>query len=317
MKNFSNEFINLIKTKMPSESNAAEFIRGIIPMSKESAYRRLRGEIEFSLNEAIAVADKLDLSIDSITKKADSKNIYELQMFHIRKDFLFEDYYTLLENLTNLNNLLRQKTEYQITSVNNELPIRYFLKYNLISKLRQFKWIYQRNNHSKPVKMAEFTIPQRINYIERMLLKELEQSRITFILDKKIIETFMRDIKYFIQLELISQTEVKQLKEEIHSLLNDMEYDCVSGINNPIPCSFYVSNMYINSYYILWKNNDRQHVTIRPFGVNFFSIKSPEIIAEFENWTSMLIKASTSISFSAEKQRIDFFQQQRQIIDSI
>ncbi len=316
MTTFSEEFIKILKQKTPEGMHAVDILTNTIPMSKEAAYRRLRGEIDFSFQETMKIAQKLNISLDSLIKEEDDK-IYKVKVTRIKEESFIEDYIKWQETTLKSMKKLRTGKEHYIISLNNNISILYLYNYEMISKLRMYKWRYQRNIISKPVSMSEFSIPSKIVSLEKLMLKELHQTNIYFIYDWDLIKSLVADINYFRYLNLISEQEVLQMKQEAFSLLNDMEYDAISGKNKEMPCTIYVTHVRFDSDFILWSSNDYSKITFRLFGINHYSIDNPESIDEMKNWINMLLKSSTLISFSGEKKRMEFFQHQREILSTL
>ena len=58
--------IEVMKEKIPDGGNLANTLMDILYIGKEAVYRRLRGEVPFTLNEASIISKKLGVSLDQI-----------------------------------------------------------------------------------------------------------------------------------------------------------------------------------------------------------------------------------------------------------
>ena len=58
--------IEAIKEKIPANSNLANVLIDILFIGREAVYRRLRGEVPFTLTEAAIISRKLGVSLDKI-----------------------------------------------------------------------------------------------------------------------------------------------------------------------------------------------------------------------------------------------------------
>lgn len=56
--------VNAVKEKLPSKENLANTLMDILYIGKEAIYRRLRGEVPFTLAEAAVISRKLGISLD-------------------------------------------------------------------------------------------------------------------------------------------------------------------------------------------------------------------------------------------------------------
>lgn len=313
MKSTFEAFIQNIKQKTPEGTNTVDMLTEIIPMSKEAAYRRLRGQIDFSFSEIMKIAQKLNISLDDLFKTT-SNQFFKVNVINIKENSFMEDLIQWQELTLLLMRELRSRPDHYAFSINNNISVLYLFKYDLISKFRLYKWYYQKCSLAKVIKMSELELPKKVISLQKMMLNELYTTRIHFIYSYELMESLVNDIIYFYHLELISKEEVDQIREEALSILVDMEQDATSGKNHEIPCTIHVTSINFENDFILWHNEKLSKVTFRPFGVNFFSIENPEVITEMKSWTDMLLKSSTLISFCGEKKRKDFFQDQRDIL---
>ena len=58
--------INKILAQIPPSMKPVDYISDILDIGKESAYRRLRGEMSFTLDEVIKLSVELRVSLDEI-----------------------------------------------------------------------------------------------------------------------------------------------------------------------------------------------------------------------------------------------------------
>ena len=60
------ELINEMKDRMPQDQSLASYLINTLCIGKEAAYRRLRGEVAFTLDEIAIISCNLGISIDQI-----------------------------------------------------------------------------------------------------------------------------------------------------------------------------------------------------------------------------------------------------------
>jgi hypothetical protein len=59
-------FVAHLKKAIPATLNMADEVSELLKISADSAYRRLRGETDFSLEEMVLLAHNYNLSLDSV-----------------------------------------------------------------------------------------------------------------------------------------------------------------------------------------------------------------------------------------------------------
>ena len=79
----------------------------------------------------------------------------------------------------------------------------------------------------------------------------------------------------------------------------------------------YVSNINFEATYSYVDTNNLQLSLIRIYSINSITTMDNEIFCTLKEWIQSLKKFSTLISESGEMQRIQFFKQQREIIDAL
>ena len=84
MKNgILNELISTMKERIPQDMNLANTLADILCMGKEAVYRRLRGEVSFTIDEVALLSQKLGISIDQIVgSHVSNKVTFDLNLLH-------------------------------------------------------------------------------------------------------------------------------------------------------------------------------------------------------------------------------------------
>lgn len=71
--NYDKALLSAVKSRIPSEVNPVFIIMDVLSIGKEAAYRRLRGEVSFSLKEAALLANELDFSLSEVANTSPDK----------------------------------------------------------------------------------------------------------------------------------------------------------------------------------------------------------------------------------------------------
>lgn len=84
MKNgIVNELITAMKERIPKGQNLANSLADILYMGKEAVYRRLRGEVAFTIDEVALLSKKLGISIDQIIGNHLSNRVtFDMNLLH-------------------------------------------------------------------------------------------------------------------------------------------------------------------------------------------------------------------------------------------
>lgn len=309
--------VNAVKEKLPSKDNLANALMDILYIGKEAIYRRLRGEVPFTLTEAAVISRKLGISLDKMIGVSFRDNaVFDMNIVSSEKPF--EAYYSILEKQVDLFRSVKEDETSEIGTSSNIIPQTLSLKYNMLSKFRLFKWMYQ-NENIKCKHFEEMEIPQK------MVEKQKEYSdlvshihSVDYIWDNMIFSHLVNDIQYFCSIHLITDEDKDLLKEELFLLIDEMEELSARGkskAGNDV--KIYISNINFEATYSYLDTSSTQLSLIRIYSINSITTQDQEMFRGLKEWIQSLKKFSTLISESGEMQRIQFFKQQREIISTL
>lgn len=309
--------VNAVKEKLPSKDNLANALMDILYIGKEAIYRRLRGEVPFTLAEAAVISRKLGISLDKMIGVSFRDNaVFDMNI--VSSDKPFEAYYSILEKQVDLFRSVKEDETSEIGTSSNIIPQTLSLKYNMLSKFRLFKWMYQ-NENIKCKHFEEMEIPQK------MVEKQKEYSdlvshihSVDYIWDNMIFSHLVNDIQYFCSIHLITDEDKDLLKEELFLLIDEMEELSARGkskAGNDV--KIYISNINFEATYSYLDTSSTQLSLIRIYSINSITTQDQEMFRGLKEWIQSLKKFSTLISESGEMQRIQFFKQQREIISTL
>ena len=285
MKNgIVNELITAMKERIPKGQNLANSLADILYMGKEAVYRRLRGEVAFTIDEVALLSKKLGISIDQIIGNHLSNRVtFDMNLLHSPNTL--ESYYEIISRYQQIFDYVKGDDTTEVYTASNLLPFTLYSSYEYMSKFRLCRWIYQNGQMKTPNSLAEMQV---------------------------------EDIKYFASLNLITEDDVAHLKDELYQLLSVMETLSVKGeFSEGRKVSFYLSNIDFEATYTYIEKQDYQVSLLRVYSINSMDSQSPQICQIQRNWIQSLKRHSTLISESGEAQRIEFLQKQRTVIDTL
>ena len=91
-----NELITAMKDRLPPGQNLANFLTDTLCIGREAVYRRLRGEVAFTIDEVAQISCKLGVSIDQII----GNHLYNRVTFDmnlLRSANAIESYYEIID----------------------------------------------------------------------------------------------------------------------------------------------------------------------------------------------------------------------------
>ena len=309
--------VNAVREKLPSKENLANTLMDILYIGKEAIYRRLRGEVPFTLTEAAIISRKLGISLDKMIGVSFQDNaVFDMNIVSSSKPL--ETYYSILEKQVELFRKVKDEEYSEIGTSSNIIPLTLSLNYNMLSKFRLFKWMYQ-NKYIDCKSFEELDIPPKLVNIQKDYVAMTRHIHsIDYIWDNMIFQHLINDIQYFASIHLISDETKEEIKKELFLLADELEELAINGKTaDGNRVRIYVSNINFEATYSYVDTNNLQLSLIRIYSINSITTMDNEIFCTLKEWIQSLKKFSTLISESGEMQRIQFFKQQREIIDAL
>lgn len=313
------KFVEALESKIPKKTDLADFISETLFIEKETAYRRLRGEVQFSLHEAIVLSSRLRISIEEIMVKENLKGGGRNSMQLPINQTDIELYKLYISSTVDFLKKLTGDpySEYGLTLTHLTFSLVY--QFNYLIRFNMLKHAYYAGdpNHRKTFDQVHET--ESLRKKRKTLYALYAQIKRTFyIWDSRIIPSLISDILYFKKLRLISAEEVELLKEELHLFLQKLEQLTTDGYNGSHNrFELYISETAIeHTYAYLYSEN--YFVSMSTAFINYELVSFDK--STFENvskWVRSLMRSSILISGSAEKEKINFFQQQHTIVDRL
>lgn len=310
--------LEAIKNKVPQGTNIAKLLMDILLIGKEAVYRRLRGEVPFTMEESAMISKVLGISLDIVV----NENTPKSRSFQLKlTDFVnpAEEDYGQMEEFLGVLNASRNHPYTEVGSAANAFPQALFLRYKSLSKFYMFKWLYQWDGVGDVKSLDDIKISQRQEDIQKRYLEEsMCISHTYYVWDNLIFHYLVNEIKYFANIRFITHEDVLAIKEDLHCFVNDLESLATKGryeTGNKI--QFYLSGINFESTYSYLHTEDINLSHIKLFTLSAVVSLDIKTFEKVKNWVQSVKRLSTLISESGEMQRVQFFKKQRTLINSL
>ena len=315
--NVHNTLLNAIKDKVLPGTNVANLLTDILFIGKEAAYRRLRGEVPFTLEDVAIISKAIGISIDSVIGQNDAAQMpFQLILVkHVNPSLV--DYTHMDQAVKMLHNSRNQSRELGLSA--NMLPQHLFLKHHHLTKFFLLRCLYQWEGLDNVESLKDITITQRQADIYQRYREEFSYiSYSYYIWDHFIFLYLVNDIKCFSRINFISQEDVAALKEELLILVDEMELLASKSINESgSKTEFYLSAVNFENTYAYLQLENSKFSFIKAFTLNSTVSQDKDVCDRLKKWIESLKRLSTLISESGEIQRVQFFKEQRELINTI
>jgi hypothetical protein len=309
-------FLNALYEKYPKKSQLTEALMDLLCIEREAVYRRLRKSVAFSIYDIAKIVNAWNISIDTILKiVSDENHLFQMSMLPynnlLKKDLeTMENWLLFLESVAS-----SPASEYM--EVSNILPESILGDYPVISKFYLFKWLYHYGNGTQVPSFSQFALPERLLTFGKQCSSEIKRIKhVSYIWDSLLIRHLINDIRYFESIYLLSGDDIQQLKQEICIFLKDLEDISIHGefaeTHNRV--DLYISQISIDTNHCCYYSPSVKLCGIRTF-IKYTAASTSEPVCEnFRKWVLAQKKVSVLISQVDEKQRIEFFRQQQELL---
>lgn len=314
--NFNEKIIEIIRESIPRGANLANELMDVLSLGKESVYRRLRGEVAFSLDETARLAEKYSFSVDHILNyKSKSKAFYNLDLLDPHTPI--EDYSERLTTFIQFFKQMRRQPDSKVRYALNTLPYVFYLNFENLARFKYFKWLHQSGESSSNMTYSDLIIPQDVLELQHTFVCESKHiAETTIILDRNVFSSMRYDVEYFHKLHLISQDDLQTIKREMLELLDDLEKMAEDGrFKEGSKVALYISNVDLEASYSHFEYADNQYAHLRLYGISGVDSQNAQICNKQRDWIDSLKRYSTLISESGQVQRYDYLIQQRETIE--
>jgi len=314
---YNETLLETVGQKLPGRITPATFLMDILCIGREAAYRRLRGEVPLTLEEAARLAKALDISIDMILKTGNEKiSSYRMSMTEFENPT--ETDYRFLEESVELIRSAADDPLSRLSLSANMFPRQLYLQCGNLTRF----FLFKKNFHETGKQAKSYHqvfIPERMRRVFRDSFEAYRQFKfINFIFDRQIFIDLVHNIKHFYSIGLIRKQDIVLLREDILKMITYLENIAITGkYENGTQINLYISNInFVQNCYNI-KIQDR-YISIMEAYILYGIVSTDKADYDrMEEWLLSKCRLSTMISICGEPQRIAFFNEQRRMLETL
>lgn len=318
------DFISTLKRAIPSNLNLADEVSELLNVSADSAYRRLRGETDLSLEEMVLLAKTYNISLDSALMG--SSKMVSFRTNELSTEISgFTDYLSVLHSDLKW---IRQWPQARITYAAEDLPVFYHF---FFPQLARFKMVYWNksilgNTQLNSAFVEDVHIPDSWRSEVPKIIQVFSQMPSIEIWHEDTLKSTVKQIEYYAQVGYFKQKDtLNLLLNELQSLIEMVKMQAEQGNKfDPVTKTFleatfemYASEVMIGNNCVLL-NSEVQNATYISYNTfNFIQTKNESFNKQTIEWTKNLLSKSNRISEVSEIGRAKYFHKQLQQIEEL
>ncbi|MDR0866374.1 MAG: hypothetical protein LBO74_15805 [Candidatus Symbiothrix sp.] len=311
--------ITNILNYIPKNIKAVSYLMDLLGLSRESVYRRMRGEIPFSLDELAKLSIALNFSIDEIIGGARKRERVFFDLSSIESTDSVKSFYSMLEKFANhIDGVFISDTMETIMAMNRFHPT-FLTSFDNLFRFTYYKWLHQNHEVSLKQYFSDIVISPELNALKDSIRLSLEKvCNSILILDPNVFLSLTKDIQYYHQRKLINDDELIILKKELCHLIDSYERIAKTGVfNTNIRIYLYLSPLFINTNmgYTCLENTSQSIFWL--FTINPVIVSNRDICELQKRWLNSMKRQSICITQSNEIMQAEFFDKQYEYVNEI
>ena len=317
-------FEEIQENHLPSNQVLVDEISDVLKTGKDSAYRRIRCDKLLSIKETYILCKHFQISFDALMM--DFKNINLFNCIYKPIDLSIpNEYYNYLRTFLKNIEKLRHAHGSNIIMSATDIPVLHIITQKELTFFKLYSWsqsVYDNKSHIDDF-IKEMDKPELIDYYKK-IRNNYEFISSAEIWTEDTIDATLKLISYYVDVCNFSSKELPLLLcEQILNILSQLQEWAENGTKNDrlTPFQLYISEIALENTYFIMKHSQAKSCIVKLFTVNSLTVFDKEFCKEVENWLTRLSQRSILLCGSAEKERIKFFNTQRQkvlfLIDKI
>lgn len=314
--------VNKILAHIPDYMNPVDFLQEALDLSKESVYRRLKGDIAFTLDDVIKLSSKLSFSLDEIISSTEEGHNGRPVPFHFRSTKEFNPQKTFTEILSFYiagKERVAKAKDVEVLVASNRLMLLTGVYFKQIFKFYYYKWVHQTQQMPLNFSFSDVVIPDDIIELREKLIVSPPVGSHVYVLDSNFLRNTLNEVQYYYKRKLISEEEIALLKKDFSDFVDVTEYMIMKQpprVDNH-STKIYISATQIETTGMYCRTDDRQTLDLwLSFGSNIHT-ENVAVCKTYVSWVNTLKKFSSLITGCDEASQMQFIDRQRSYIENL
>lgn len=312
-----------IRNNVPDNLSFVHEIAELLEISYDSAYRRIRGEKELSLDELVKLSRRFEISLDALLG-IESNNIVFRKYALSSGKFVIRDWLLRIREDIKRIHMAREK---EIIYSAKDPPIFHYFHFPEIAAFKFFFWektIFDFPEYEDKMFRIDDTNPEIVD-IGHEILRSATKIPTTEIWNEDTFKILMNQIEYYwVSGYFAKKDDMVNLLDKLEKWIIHIKKQAEVGYkflygqpSEGIPNSFtmYENEVILNDNSIYVRLGDQAGTYLTFNVISLLVSRDPDFCADVEHHMRNLMKKSNLISVSGEKERNRFFNKMLHLIE--
>ena len=312
------KFVSSLENMFPKRSQLIRALEELLGLEYSSVYRRLKNEVAFTMQEIAKISNAWSISLDRLIG-VNSKQI----PFFMQPVNYFNPSKQEMEFLRQIIHLivhLKNFPDAEYMNICNKLPRQLLSGYNYLNHFYLFKFFYQYSSEKNAVPFAKVEISDEKRKLTDeyfQAVKNVPQSN--FIFDAKLFDNIISDLRYFHSIKMVTSDEKEMIKNDLRSLINYLSDIATEGFypETKSKVGIYISQISIDTNYSYTVTDKANICFVHVFDKYEIHSYDPDMVDNFRTWMQLKKRTSVQISEVDAKSKLEYFERQHELINSL
>jgi transcriptional regulator with XRE-family HTH domain len=316
-ENVQSSFLEQIKKKLPASTSLADEIAEALNISRDSAYRRIRGETVLSLDEAKTLCIRFDVSLDALLG-VESGIIPFKHLVVNSKPETFEHWLkSMLENLELINRYPGSK---EIVFTAKDVPVFHYFRYPELCAFKMFFWMKSVLSYPEfqSKKFSANLVRSDLLSLARKIEKTYHEVPSIELWSEETTNVTLKQLEFYHESGFFtSSADSTSIFDQYKQMVNDIKGYAARGYKQEgVSFTLYKNEILIADNTVLYRMDDKKTVFISHNITELLLTAHEPFIAQTENFVNNLQARSVLISTTGEKERNKFFNRMDEKIET-
>lgn len=307
-ENVQSSFLEQVKKRLPPNVSFADEIAEILKISRDSAYRRIRGETVLSLDEAKVLCNQYGVSLDVLLGTSSEIVPFRHQVVNNTPEAFEKWLRSLFDNLETIASFPSEK---EIVYSAKDVPVFHYFDHPELSAFKMYFWM--KSVLSYPKLQAEKFKPSLISGEYLTLGRKIANmyGRIPSIelWSDETTNVTLKQIEFYYESGFFhSPTDAHHLLDQYAILLQEVREKAANGFKHGgVPFKLYENEILIADNNVLFRMGEKKAVYVIHNITEILMTTNEAFCKQTEYFVNNLQNRSILISTTGEKERNKFF----------
>lgn len=300
------QFIESIKNRISNNLSPIDEIADLLNLNYDAAYRRLNGKVSFSLDEAVQIAKKFDISLNELFTLGSTDSYVVTQSKSIIN---MNDINSYLENIYEEMKFLANRDDASVLFAAREFPMFYFFLDPILIKFKLYSWFYIQNiiPIKKRISFEHFTPTDSLINNAKKVGTLYNSINLTEIWSFGALNNVLQQLIYFFSIRQISYEEVESICMALTHKLKELEEYTSNNHANPRKYQLYNNDVMMNNNAMVLNYKGLKKFAYPYTLLKFFTITDQKACTEQESYLINQLQYCTNITHTNIKEHSAFF----------